>query len=100
MEVITANNLADGRVVFQATTGWVHDINAAQVLDNKDATAAALARANADAVANVVVEPYAIAVKRGPGGLAPTKLREAIRAAGPTTGHSQRRTRSPGSAAA
>jgi hypothetical protein len=88
MEVITANNLGDGRVVFQTASGWVHDIDGAEILEGKDAVAAAIARANADAALNRVVDPYAITVIRQAGRLAPTKIREAIRANGPTTGNS------------
>jgi Protein of unknown function (DUF2849) len=89
MEVITANSLADGRVVFQTTSGWTHELGRAQILDTPELVAAALLRANADAAANRVVEPYAIEVKHGPGGLTATRLRERIRADGPTTGNSR-----------
>lgn len=89
MQVITANTLGDGRVVFQTVAGWNHDVAAAEILITKEAIAAALLRANGDAAANHVVEPYAIDVARGPRGLAPTKLREKIRAEGPTTGSSR-----------
>jgi sulfite reductase (NADPH) hemoprotein beta-component len=89
MEIITANSLGDGRVVFQTHTGWSQNIEQAEVLDSADATALALARAKIAAAANRVVEPYAIEVKRGPGGLVPVRLRERIRAEGPTTGNSK-----------
>lgn len=88
MEIITANSLGDGRVVFQTAAGWDHDIGHAEILEGKDAVAAALARANADAALNRVVEPYAIAVTRAAGRIAASRLREAIRAGGPTTGNS------------
>ena len=51
--------------------------------------AAAMLRANAEATANRVVEPYAIEVKHGPAGLVAARLRERIRAEGPTTGNSK-----------
>jgi hypothetical protein len=88
MEAITANSLGEGRVVFQTATGWVHDINGAELLEGKEAVAAALARAMTEAALNRVVEPYAIVVTRAAGRLVPARLREAIRAAGPTTGNS------------
>jgi hypothetical protein len=88
VEIITANGLADGRVVFQTGAGWSHEIAAADLLETKEAVAAALDRAGRDALANVVVEPYAIEVKREAGSLAPLRLRERIRMAGPTTGNS------------
>ena len=91
MEVITANSLGDGRVVFQTTSGWTLELARAQVLESKELVAAALLRANADAAANRIVEPYAIEVKPGPAGPVPTRLRERIRAEGPTTGNSKPR---------
>ena len=87
--MITANSLGDGRVVFQTPTGWVHEIAGAEILLSKEGLESALARANADAAANRVVEPYAIEVKREGSRLIPVKLRERIRAEGPTTGHSK-----------
>jgi hypothetical protein len=90
MEIITANSLKDGRVVFQTASGWTLDVDRAEVLETKEAAAAALARAQADAARNIVVEPYAIAVTRNGAGLVPTRLRERIRAEGPTTGNSKR----------
>ncbi len=89
MQIITANRLGDGRVIFQTPTGWSHDIAMADVLDTAEALETAMTRANLAAAQNRVVEPYAIDVKRGPAGLVPTKLRERIRAEGPTTGHSK-----------
>jgi hypothetical protein len=89
VEIITANRLGDGRVVFQTASGWSPDIADAAVLHTKEAVAAALDRANADAAGNLVVEPYAIAVRPGADGLVPTRLRERIRAEGPTTGSSR-----------
>jgi len=89
MQIITANSLGDGRVVFQTPTGWSHDIGFADVLDSAGALEIALARANLAAAQNRVVEPYAVDVKRGPAGIVPVKLRERIRAEGPTTGNSR-----------
>ena len=89
MQVITANSLGDGRVVFQTPTGWSHDISFADILDTAEALETAMARANLAAAQNRVVEPYAIDVKRGPNGLVPTRFRERIRVEGPTTGHSK-----------
>jgi Protein of unknown function (DUF2849) len=84
-DVITANRLADGVVVFQtADQGWSEDFNRAAVCRDAAATAAALARAKEDEQANLVVEPYAVPVDERNGHVAPKALREAIRAAGPT----------------
>ena len=84
-EVVTANRLADGVVVFQtADEGWGEDFNRAAVRPDSAATAAALARAKEDEAQNLVVEPYAVAVEIRNGHVVPKALREAIRAAGPT----------------
>jgi Protein of unknown function (DUF2849) len=83
-EVITANRLIDGIVVFQAADGWVEDFAHAEVYEDAEATKAALALAKQDEVHNLIVEPYAIVVETRSGHYAPKALREAIRAAGPT----------------
>ena len=84
-DVITANRLADGVVVFQtADRGWSEDFNCAAVWRDAAATAAALARAKEDELQNLVVEPYPVPVDERNGHVAPKALREAIRAAGPT----------------
>jgi hypothetical protein len=89
MELVTANSLADGRVVFQTAGGWTRNIAEAEVLESKEAAAAALGRANLDATLNRVVDVYAIEVTRSADGLVPVRLRERIRATGPTTGNSK-----------
>jgi hypothetical protein len=89
MEILTANSLGDGRVVFRTATGWSTRIDEAEVLASKEAVAAAVALAEADAAANKVVEPYAVAVALDGGHLVPSKLRERIRATGPTAGNSK-----------
>ena len=83
-DVITANRLTDGVVVFQTDDGWSEDFNRAAVLPDADATAAALKRAKQDETNNIVVDAYTVAVEERNGHLAPKALREAIRAAGPT----------------
>ena len=88
-EIITANRLGDGRVVFQTASGWSTDIAHAALLESKEAAAAALDRANADAAANLIVDPYPIEVRQSAAGIVPARLRERIRADGPTTGSSK-----------
>jgi hypothetical protein len=84
-DVITANRLADGVVVFQtADSGWSEDFNRAAILWDAEATNAALARAQEDMARNLVVDAYAFAVEVRNGHAVPKALREAIRAAGPT----------------
>jgi len=84
-EIVTANRLADGVVVFLDAEGdWVEDFARAAVYADAAAVAAALAL-GAEAVArSQIVDPYAVAVERRNGHYAPKALREAIRASGPT----------------
>ncbi len=81
-QIVTANRLIDGIVVFQdAAGGWSEDF--ARAAAHEDATGA-LARAGEDAAASLVVDPYAVEVELRNGHYAPKALREAIRASGPT----------------
>ncbi|HLW90033.1 MAG TPA: DUF2849 domain-containing protein [Roseiarcus sp.] len=84
-EVISANRLIDGVVVFQTASGWAEDFAQAAVYEDEQSTKAALALAKEDEARNAVVEPYPVVVEMRAGHYAPKALREAIRAAGPTT---------------
>ena len=82
--IITANELAGGLVVFlTAENGWSNALADARLI-GPEAMPAALAFAKAEADAQVVVEPYEIEVTREDGVLVPVRLRERIRAAGPS----------------
>ena len=81
-QIVTANRLIDGIVVFQDEAGgWSEDFARAAACE--DATAA-LARAGDDVAASLIVDPYAIEVELRNGHYAPKALLEAIRATGPT----------------
>jgi hypothetical protein len=86
LQVVTANALGSGTVVFRAGDGaWSHDIARAAVVSDPAAADALLAAANGDAEHNLVVEPYLVEVVLGEaGGMVPARLRELIRACGPT----------------
>jgi hypothetical protein len=83
-EVISANRLIDGVVVFQAASGWAEDLALAAVYGDSEATKAALDSARRDEANNLIVEAYPVVVEMRGGHYAPKALREAIRAAGPT----------------
>ena len=84
-EIITANRLIDGVVVFQESAGgWSEDFARAAIYDNAEATKTGLALAKQAELADLIVEPYAILVELRNGHYAPKALREAIRATGPT----------------
>ena len=84
-QIVTANRLADGVVVFQdAVGGWAEDFASAAVYEDAAAVKAALAQAGEAVARTLIVDPYAIEVALRNGHYAPKALREAIRAAGPT----------------
>ncbi len=86
MKVVTANRLLDGEVVWQGADGiWVELLSLARVLEGKDELTDALALAEKSVAAREVVEVYAIDVAEDEGRVVPVRLREMIRAAGPTT---------------
>ena len=88
IQAVTANDAADGLVVFRSPDGlWLHDLSAAAVAETEQAAEALLAAAAIDAIENKVVEPYLIDVAREADGLRALKFREAIRAQGPTVGY-------------
>ena len=84
-DIITANRLIDGIVLFQdAAGGWVEDFARAAVYPDADATKAALERAKEDEARDLIVDPYAVVVESRNGHYVPKALRELIRASGPT----------------
>ncbi len=85
IQVITANRLLDGRVVFlTAAHGWDSNVDAAEVFADPAAAEGAVQIAQKAVLAGEIVEPYAIAVSADNGHVVPTILRERIRAEGPT----------------
>jgi hypothetical protein len=84
-DIITANRLIDGVVLFQdASGGWVEDFSHAAIYSDAAATKDGLELAKLDESRNLVVESYAIVVELRNGHYAPKALRELIRASGPT----------------
>jgi hypothetical protein len=84
-DIVTANRLIDGVVLFRDSNGgWVEDFARVAVYANADATKAALALAKEDELRDLIVEPYAVVVELRNGHYAPKALRELIRATGPT----------------
>ena len=84
MKVLTANRLSDGEALFYTSHGWDRDFYKSDVAETADAesrlaTIGALAYAN-----NEVVDVNLIDVVRKDGKLHAIRLRERIRADGPT----------------
>lgn len=86
-QIITANRLDDGRVVFfsAGATRWATDVQKAAVYAEPAAAEEALKDAERDVAARRVVEPYRVGVSVEDGVVTPSLLRERIRAEGPTT---------------
>lgn len=84
LQMITANRLSDGVVIYLQTHAdshhWREAIGEASVFDASGVDAM-LAQAAIDVRENRIVDPYAIAVSAE---LAPLTQREAVRADGPT----------------
>jgi hypothetical protein len=84
-KAITANLLSDGRVVFlDEAGGWVLNLDAARLVADGLELDAATAYAKAQHDARIVVEPYPIDVDIIDGKPVAVRLRERIRAEGPT----------------
>lgn len=85
-QIVTANDLASGDVVYlTATADWSRNIADAAVLANAAAGAGQLALAEAQARQNLIVAPYLVPVVPGSTSPRPVQFRELIRAEGPTT---------------
>lgn len=86
MKVITANRLLNGDVVWLGEHGtWVERVTLARVYDGKEAVAEGLALGQEAERNQEVVGVYDMAVTLEDGVIVPVRLRERIRAAGPTT---------------
>ena len=82
---VTANRLGDGRVVFRtAAGGWSLNLAEAGLAPSEAEAAPDLAAAQRDADAQIVIEPYLIEINLTGSSPRPAKLRESIRAFGPT----------------
>jgi hypothetical protein len=83
-QVLTANRLRDGEVVYWKDGAWVGALAEADIFADKPAAEAALKTADGAVKERLVVNPYLFEVRRDAGALRPVKEREIIRAAGPT----------------
>ena len=84
-QMIIANRLVDGAVVFMAPGGgWDTAIAAGAVIDDGAEADRLLAAAKHDEERCLVIDPNLIDVEVENGRVRPTAIREAIRAFGPT----------------
>jgi hypothetical protein len=80
-QILTANRLRDGEVVYWQQGAWVLELSAATRLADKAAADAALGLAGASVADRVVVSPYLFEIRENG---RPVKEREIIRAEGPS----------------
>ena len=84
VQILTANRLRDGEVVYWRGGAWVEALANAEIFADEAAADAALTAAAASVKGRVVVNPYLFDARLDARGLHPVKEREIIRAAGPT----------------
>jgi len=84
-QLVTANRLRDGTVVFLTRSGaWSESIDDAALALEPQAAAALEARALSDEKATVVTGPYLVDAERRAGRVRAAHIRERMRALGPT----------------
>ena len=83
-QMITANRLRDGEVVWWNAGRWVTSLAEGEVYPDPKAADVALEAALVFARNNTVVNPYLFDVRVEGGVIKPVKEREIIRAAGPS----------------
>lgn len=85
MKVLTANRLADGEAVwFSSSHRWIESIDGAEIARDRQEEARLDAIGKAGLRDNEVVDAELVDVQLAGGGIVPVRLRERIRAAGPT----------------
>jgi hypothetical protein len=85
VQIVTANRLTDGLVVFLGPGGrWVERVAESETAADTDRADALLARAGDAVAAQEVVDPYLVDAIARPAGPMPTRYRERLRAFGPS----------------
>jgi hypothetical protein len=85
VQVLTANRLGDGTVVFLNFDGdWVASLTGVVIARSPDEALGLEARGRFDAGRNLVVDPYLVDMREVKGALLPLRQRERVRLAGPS----------------
>jgi hypothetical protein len=79
-QILNANDLPTGDVVYWTGSGWSREISSAVIMDEEIATSVS----KAEIAARHVVDVYLIDVNMTDKGPWPTKYREQVRATGPS----------------
>jgi hypothetical protein len=83
LQILTANRLKTGAVLYWRKGGWVEVLEQAELFAEPGTAEAALAAAQASVAINQV-SPYLFEVRQDKNGLRPVKEREIIRSRGPS----------------
>ena len=83
-QMLSANRLRDGEVVWWKAGQWVTTLVEGEIFEDPKVADAALEAAQAFVRGNEVVTPYLFDVRVANGAIRPVKEREIIRAAGPS----------------
>ena len=84
-QMIIANRLIDGRVVFLTPDDrWDHAITGGKVVETDEDAQRLMAVAKQAEASSLIIDPQLIEVTMEQGAPRPTAIREAIRAFGPT----------------
>jgi hypothetical protein len=85
VQVLTANRLGDGTVVFLNFDGdWVVGLTGVVIARSPDEARGLQARGQFDAGRNLVVDPYLVDMREVAGALLPLRQRERVRLQGPS----------------
>jgi hypothetical protein len=85
VQVLTANRLGDGAVVFLNFDGdWVATLAGVVIARSPDEARGLAARGLFDAGRNLVVDPYLVEMREVAGALLPLRQRERVRLDGPS----------------
>jgi hypothetical protein len=84
IEIITANRLRDGAVVYWKQGGWTVTLADADQFTDRETCVAALTLAQERVAAGEVINPYRFEARRDNAIAIPVKERELIRASGPS----------------
>ena len=84
LQILTANRLKTGEVLYWRWGAWVEDLEQADLFSAPQEADFALAAAQAFVTANQVVSPYLFEARQDKSGLRPVKEREIIRSLGPS----------------
>ncbi len=83
-QVLTANRLRSGDVVYWRRGNWTEELAEAEILADVAEAESAIAQARTFVADRIIVNPYLFPVETREGRLHPVEEREVIRAAGPT----------------